>query len=36
MLALKFVRYSVFEFVAEIDLIESLGPGGTLPRDPVL
>ena len=33
---LEFVRYSVFEFVTEIDLIESALPCGTLPRDPVL
>ena len=33
---LEFVRYSVFEFVTEIDPIESARPCGALPRDPVL
>src|SRR5438445_11706219 len=33
---LEFVRYSVFEFVTEIDLIESPLPYGMLPRHPVL
>jgi len=32
---LELVGYSVFEFVAEIDLIKSAWPCGMAPRDPI-